>query len=146
MPRTIETCGQHDHDEYFELIQIFPLRVIRSDEELKEAIEMANGLLDKCNLGEGGREYLEALTAMIEQYEAGEVMVPEATDAQVLAHLIEAKGVKQAEVAEATGIVASTISDVLHGRRAFSRVQIGKIARFFRVSPTVFSFSEPSLS
>jgi HTH-type transcriptional regulator/antitoxin HigA len=56
--------------------------------------------------------------------------------------LIEAKKVTQTQVAKATGIVESTISEVLSGKRKLNRKQIGKLARYFRVSPEAFSFAD----
>ena len=64
----------------------------------------------------------------------------EVSDADVLEHLIEAKGVTQAEVARRAGIAISTISEVLSGKRSLNRVHIGKLAHYFSVDPGVFSF------
>ncbi len=44
----------------------------------------------------------------------------------------------QAELARATGIRESRISEVLSGKRKLTRTQISKLAAFFRVSPAVF--------
>jgi HTH-type transcriptional regulator/antitoxin HigA len=58
----------------------------------------------------------------------------------VLRHLLEARGATQAAVARENGIAESTISEVLAGKRALSRAQIGKLARYFNVGPTAFRF------
>ena len=44
------------------------------------------------------------------------------------------------KVSRATGIADSTISGVLSGRRGLNRAQIGKLARYFHVSPDAFAF------
>ena len=62
------------------------------------------------------------------------------SDAEMLRHLIEAKGVSQTEISSATGIADSTISEILKGRRSLNRSHIGKLARYFNVSPDVFAF------
>ena len=62
------------------------------------------------------------------------------SDAEMLRHLIEAKGVSQTEVADATGIAVSTISEVLQGKRTLNRGHIGKLAKYFSVPPDVFAF------
>jgi HTH-type transcriptional regulator / antitoxin HigA len=59
---------------------------------------------------------------------------------EMLGHLIEAKGVSQTEVSKATGIADSTMSEVLKGKRSLNRSLIGKLARYFSVSPDVFAF------
>jgi antitoxin component HigA of HigAB toxin-antitoxin module len=61
----------------------------------------------------------------------------------MLAHLIEAKDVTQAEVARATGIRESRISEVLSRKRKLTRTQITKLAAYFRVSPAVFLPAAP---
>jgi HTH-type transcriptional regulator/antitoxin HigA len=141
MSRMTELCG-YERDEYLELILIYPLRAIHTDEELNEAIGVVDKLLDRDDLSDGGREYLETLTQLIEIYQDSNPCIGDATNAEVLAHLLEAKGVKQADVVRATGIVASTLSDILKGKRNLTREQIGELAKYFRVSPAAFSFEK----
>lgn len=62
------------------------------------------------------------------------------SDAQLLRHLIEAKNVSQTEVSQVTGIAVSTICEVIAGKRTLSRRHLGKLARYFRVSPEAFAF------
>jgi len=62
------------------------------------------------------------------------------SDGEMLRHLIEAKGVSQTEVSRATGIANSSISEILKGKRSLNRSHIGKLARYFNVSPEVFAF------
>jgi HTH-type transcriptional regulator/antitoxin HigA len=139
MSRLSESCGEQ-HDEFLELVLIHPVRPIHTDEELCDANRMADDLLDRCELSEGAKDYLELLTHTIEKYESENVEIDDASDADVLTHLMEARGINQTTVSMKTGIVASTISDVMNGRRKFTREHIGKLAAYFRVAPTVFSF------
>ena len=67
--------------------------------------------------------------------------MPPLPDAELLRHLIDAKGVSQTEVAEGTGIADSTISEVLRGKRFLNRVHIAKLSRYFKVSADVFSLA-----
>ena len=62
------------------------------------------------------------------------------SDADMLRSLIESRRESQSEVAKATRIAESTISEVLSGKRKLNRTQIGKLARYFHVSPGVFEF------
>ena len=66
--------------------------------------------------------------------------MPPVSDAEMLRHLVEAKGITQTEVSRATGIADSTISEVLKGKRSLNRSHIGKLAKYFNVSPDVFAF------
>ena len=83
-------------------------------------------------------ELLDVLVALVEQYGSIQYPTPSNPPDRMLAHLIESKGVSQAELAAATGIPRPTISAVLAGRRAISRENISKLAEFFGVSPKVF--------
>lgn len=129
-------------DTYFELVQRFPLRPIRSDAELKRAIAMMDWLIDRKELDQSERDYLDVLTDQIQRYESEERSMPTASDAELLEHLLEAKGVTQANVASETEIAESTISEVLRGKRRLTRGQIGKLAGYFHVAPGVFEFCE----
>lgn len=127
-------------DPYFELVFRFPLRPIRSDEELDEAVRMVDSLLDRRGLAPEEEDYLDVLGDLIERYESEAHPTAPVSDAEMLRHLIEAKGVAQTELAEATGIADSTISEVLKGKRSLNRGHIGKLAKYFAVSPDVFAF------
>jgi HTH-type transcriptional regulator/antitoxin HigA len=125
---------------YFDLVTQFPLRPIHSDAELEGAVRMVDSLLDRRDLGPEEEDYLEVLADLIERYEAEAHPIAPVSDAEMLAHLIEAKGVAQTEISTATGIADSTISEILNGKRSLSRSHIGKLARYFNVSPNVFAF------
>jgi HTH-type transcriptional regulator/antitoxin HigA len=127
-------------DRYLDLVLRFPLRPIRSDKELDEAVRMVDSLLDRRDLAAEEEDYLEVLGDLVEQYETEAHPMPPVSDAAMLRHLIEAKGVSQTEISAATGIADSTISEVLKGKRSLNRSHIGKLARYFNVSPDVFVF------
>jgi len=127
-------------DRYFKLVQQFPLRPIRSDGELDEAVRVVDSLVSKPSLSQEEEDYLEVLGSLVEAYEAEVHPMPPVPDAELLRHLIEAKGVSQTEVAEGTGLADSTISEVLKGKRSLNRTHIGKLSRYFKVSPNVFGF------
>jgi HTH-type transcriptional regulator/antitoxin HigA len=127
-------------DAYLALVVQFPLRPIRSDEELEGAVRMVDSLLDRRDLAAGEEDYLEVLGDLIERYESEAHPMAPVSDAEMLRHLIEAKGVSQTEISGVTGIADSTISEVLKGKRALNRSHIGKLARYFNVSPDVFAF------
>src|SRR5262245_11489151 len=135
---TRTTAGQK-RDAYLELIFQVPLRPIRSDTELDRAIAMVDSLIDRDDLGQDEQDYLDVLSDIVERYESEEHPIAPVSDAEMLGHLIEAKGVTQADVARGTGIAESTISEVLAGKRTLSRTHISKLSRYFHVEPGVFS-------
>lgn len=130
------------HATYIELVRKFPLRPIRSKRELDKAVGVIDSLVDRASLDEGEQDYLDVLGDLVTRYETKQFPIPPANDAEMLEHLIEAKGVTQARLARETGIAELTISEVRRGKRALSRQHIGKLAHFFSVSPAVFSFDD----
>src|SRR5665213_2346724 len=131
-----------NQDVYLELVQRVPLRPIRSEDELDRAIGMVDELIDQDERGADERDYLDVLSDLIERYEAEAHPIPAASDAEILAHLIEIKGVSQAEVARETALAESTLSEVLAGKRKLNRTHIGRLARYFNVGPAAFQFTE----
>jgi HTH-type transcriptional regulator / antitoxin HigA len=127
-------------DPYLDLVHQFPLRPIRSDRELDEAVKVIDSLLSRPSLTPEEEDYLDVLGDLVKRYESDTHPIAPVSDAEMLSHLIEAKGVTQTEVSESTGIAVSTICEILTGKRSLNRSHIGKLARYFKVSPEVFAF------
>jgi HTH-type transcriptional regulator/antitoxin HigA len=132
-----KTTGKTLPDTYFELVQQFPLTHIRTAGHLKAAQEMIDRLLEQ-KLDKGGREYLDALTDLVETYEDAHEPFADASEADVLSELMRANGLSQLRLAKAVSISQSTISAVLNGTRSLTRAQIVRAAAFFHVSPAAF--------
>ena len=126
-------------DSYLELIRAFPLASIRSDAHLRAAQGVMDQLLAKGKLDRGEALYLDALSDLTVAYEDEHHAIEPASDADMLKHLLEAKGVTQTELHRATGIPKSTISEVLAGKKPFSRQMIRKLAAYFQVNVTVLA-------
>ena len=125
-------------DSYLSLIHRFPLRAIRNDRELDEAIALVNELLDRSKLDEGETDYLDVLGDLVEDYEESAHPIEPASDAAMLESLLTDRDQTQLHVAAATGIANSTLSNVLHGKRQLTRDHIRRLAKHFKVDPGVF--------
>ena len=128
-----------ERDAYLELVQVFPLASVKSDEHLEAAQEVMDRLLAKGELDDGEEMYLDALSDLVAAYEDEHHAIAPASDADMLRHLMEAKGVTQAQIRRETGIAKSTISEVLAGKKAFSRQLIRKFADYFEVDVSVLA-------
>ncbi len=142
MASDLETTRADSGDNrYWELLHHLALRPIRSDEELDRAIAAIDALIDRPELDRDEEDYLDVLSDLVAKYESEHHPIPPASDAEILRFLMtDAKEVTQARLAVDTGIPESTISEVLSGKRGLSRRNIGILARYFHVSPAVFSF------
>ena len=126
-------------DSYMELVLDFPLASIKSNAHLAEAQRVMDGLLAHEKLDEGEETYLDALSDLVGSYEDEHHAIEPASDADMLRHLMEAKGVSQMQLSRGTGLPRSSISEVLSGKKNFSRQMIRKLADFFRVDVGVLA-------
>jgi HTH-type transcriptional regulator / antitoxin HigA len=131
-------------EDYLGLIRQLPLWPIASADVHRRALALANALIEKKakngKLSRGESGYLSVLIELLENYEKTKYPRTRFNDGEMLAYLIESKAVTQAQVERDTGIAAPTLSAVIAGRRRLTRDQIGKLASYFRVEPTVFAF------
>jgi HTH-type transcriptional regulator/antitoxin HigA len=126
-------------DSYLELVMAFPLASIRSDEQLQEAQKVMDQLLARGQLDDGEEMYLDALSDLVAAYEDEHYAIESASDADMLRHLMEAKGVTQAQLSRDTATPKSTISEILAGKKPFSRRLLRKLADYFNVDVGVLA-------
>jgi HTH-type transcriptional regulator / antitoxin HigA len=122
---------------YFQWVRRFPLVRIASERDLAAALTIVDELLT-LELDAGEEAYLGALSALVHVYESEQHPIPDATPAEVLRELAEANGLTGRMVAERSGIVASTVSSLMQGKRRPTPEQMTALAALFHVSPAVF--------
>lgn len=126
-------------DEYLALVTQFPLTSVHSEEELRAAQSVMDELLSQETLSVGAELYLDALSDLVAAYEDEHHRINPASDAEMLRHLMEAKGISQAELHRSTRIPKSTISEILSGKKSFSRQLIRTLAVYFDVEKSVLA-------
>jgi HTH-type transcriptional regulator/antitoxin HigA len=125
-------------ERYFELVREFPLTSIKSDDSLKEAQAMMDKVLSRGRLNKAELEYLDALSDLVMAYESTHYVIQSPSDAAMLQHLMEAKGINQKTLHDETGISASTISELLSGKRRFAKSMVGTLSAYFNVDRKLF--------
>jgi HTH-type transcriptional regulator / antitoxin HigA len=128
-----------DHDSYLKLVISFPLKSIESDEHLEAASQVIDNLLAQDRLDHGAEIYLDALSDLVATYEEKHHAIPPASDAEMLRHLLEMKGKSQAELSRDTKLAKSSLSEILAGRKPFSRQMIRTLADYFQVDTSVLA-------
>ena len=126
-------------DSYMELVLTFPLASIKSNQHLKMAQKVMDRLLAGGDLDLGEQTYIDALSDLVAAYEDTHYPIAPASDADMLRHFMDAKGLTQAQLSRDTLIPKSTISEVLAGKKVFSRQMIRKLADYFRVDVSVLA-------
>jgi HTH-type transcriptional regulator/antitoxin HigA len=137
--KTKFSLKRKDRDSYLELVLAFALASIKSDEHLAEAQKVMDRLLAKGVLDDGEAMYLDALSDLVAAYEDAHHAMGPASDADMLRHLLAAKGVTQARLSNETGLAKSSVCEVLAGKKAFSRQMIRKLADYFKVDVGVLA-------
>jgi HTH-type transcriptional regulator/antitoxin HigA len=126
-------------DSYFKLVVECPLISIKTEHQLDAAQAMVDRLLTKGPLDHGEELYLDALSDLVAAYEDTHYALTPASDADMLRHLMDTKDVTQAELHRQTGIPKSTISEILAGKKPFSKAIIRTLATFFDVDTSVLA-------
>jgi HTH-type transcriptional regulator/antitoxin HigA len=124
---------------YLKLIRRFPLRPIRTDDDLERAIAVSlalDGRRDDLDAAE--RDYHDVLVTLIAQYEDEHYPIPDVSGPEMLRCLIENRGVTQAAVARGAGLRESALSEILAGKRPMGRKTIESLACYFKVDPGLF--------
>jgi HTH-type transcriptional regulator/antitoxin HigA len=124
-------------EEYRSLVSDFLPRPIRSEREYRRALAYIDQHIQP-KLPKAQGMFLELLATLVAQYESQMYPAPEASPADVLEHLIDERGLTNAELARATGIPRQTITNIVKGDRGISKANAIKLAKYFQVSPELF--------
>ena len=126
-------------DEYLELVKQLPLRPIRREAEYDAAAALLDTFVLRADLSDGQRDYVEALSLFIEDYDRRHNVFDTAgrTPLDMLTHLMEANDMS---VTDLGGVLGSkgVACEILHGKRSLSKSHIYKLAERFHVDPGLF--------
>jgi HTH-type transcriptional regulator/antitoxin HigA len=125
-------------DLYLDLIREFPLRPLRTDADLDDAVAMIDRLIDRGELAPEERDYLAVLSNLVEDYEDEHDPLPELSGVSALRFLIEENGLSQAQLSKETGVPETTLSEVLTGKRGISPKVRAVLAERFKTDPALF--------
>jgi HTH-type transcriptional regulator/antitoxin HigA len=128
---------------YLALVQVFPLVQIGCEADLDAAIAVIDQLTDRPVRSEAEEAYLGVLTDLVEMYENAHVAIPQRTGVDAVRFLMEANGLRQADLVLVLGR-RSLVSELLHGKRRLALSHIRKLAEFFHVSPATFIDDAPA--
>lgn len=126
-------------DHYMDLVCKFPLASIKSERQLQEAQAVLDKVLATGRLSKGQLIYVDVLSDLVMAYENSHHPMPSPSDAAILQHLMKAKAITQQELHQATKIAPSTISEILSGKRRFTKGMIGALAAYFGVDKGMFA-------
>jgi HTH-type transcriptional regulator/antitoxin HigA len=126
---------------YLELVELFPLQPITSEKDHRIALSVVEKIIifiatDK-NPDIGINNYLRTLSDIIGHYEQKKFKSSAVSGKEMLAYLMELKGLNQSDLAKELG-GQPIVSKILKGERELNLRQIKALSKKFKVSPEVF--------
>ena len=115
---------------YADLLVRYVPRVIRSERAHRRALGKIDALMAIARPSKAQQGILDLLIETVERYEEQTLPTPELSPSELLAHLIDVREITQAELAQATSICRSSVSDMLAGRRQISKANAVKLAAY----------------
>lgn len=127
-----------DKKAYGSLLEQYQPKVITSEEEYNFAIESIDKLME-CGeeLSPEENSLLELLSILVEMYEDSRFPLESASPQEVLLHLMDARGLKQADLVEVIGS-KGVVSEIVNAKRSISKAQAKALGEFFHVSAALF--------
>lgn len=142
MRSTIQTLGKmtpglDNPKTYIELLQEFPPRPIKSEEQMLAVQKMIDSLIDRAPLTTDESDYLNVLGTLVYEYERSTEPIPDIYGVELLKVLMEQEDLRQKDLVPVFK-TESIVSDVLKDRRELTKRHIQELAAFFHVSPAAF--------
>ncbi len=122
---------------YIELLQQFPPRPIKSEQEFYAVQKVIDSLLDTGEITPDVQDYINVLGILVHEYEENYVSIPDLSGIELLKALINELGLKQKDLVPIFK-TESIVSAILRGKRQFTVEHIEKLADFFHISPSAF--------
>jgi HTH-type transcriptional regulator/antitoxin HigA len=122
---------------YSNLLSQYIPQVIETEEEYDRALAIAEQLTFAKNRTPEQKALHKLLVTLIEVYETENYPMDESTPYEILQHLMEVSGTRQADL---VGVIGSSgvVSEVVNGKRSISKSQAKILGDYFKVSPSLF--------
>jgi antitoxin component HigA of HigAB toxin-antitoxin module len=123
------------NDIYLELVRAFPLKRLKTISEHAKAknvvLRLSAGHLDRAT-----RDYLEVLIDLIADYEQRSHQALDTSKisaAELIRHRMEQRGMSITALSREIGMAQSNLSDMLGGRRDWSKAAIRSLSALFNI-------------
>ena len=129
MTATIENRGRRPGIE---------VRLVRNESDRKAALRRIEELMDLKSRSARQRDELHLLSILVQHYERERFPHEPVSPLELLESLFADGGHKQIEVARGAGILPSTLSEILSGKREINARHAVKLARYFKLRGDAF--------
>ncbi|MEG3841124.1 transcriptional regulator [Microcoleus sp. herbarium14] len=126
-----------DRATYSYLLAEIAPKAIESEEEYDRLLAVAERLTFAKNSTPEERVLYKLLVTLIEVYETENYPMDKSEPHEILQHIMESSGIRQADL---IGIIGSSgvVSEVVNGKRAISKAQAKALGDYFKISPSLF--------
>jgi HTH-type transcriptional regulator / antitoxin HigA len=126
-----------DRANYSNLLAEVAPRAIETEAEYDRLLVVAERLTFAKNRTPEEKALHKLLVTLIEVYEAQNYQIDKSEPHEILQHIMEASGTRQADL---VGIIGSSgvVSEVVNGKRAISKAQAKALGDYFKMSPSLF--------
>ncbi|MBW4613141.1 MAG: transcriptional regulator [Desmonostoc vinosum HA7617-LM4] len=122
---------------YAELLAKYQPKVIKTDEDNKQAIALAEELSHKTNRTLEETALLDLLITLIEKYEDEYYPIGESTPHSMLIHLMDAQGLEPTDLVEIIGS-REVVFQIISGKQEITHEQTQALGKFFHVDASLF--------
>ncbi|QYX30018.1 helix-turn-helix domain-containing protein [Sphaerospermopsis torques-reginae] len=127
-----------DTDAYVQLLAEIVPKVIDTEEEYERFLKVAEFLTFKKNRSPEERALHKLLVKLIEDYEEENYPMDKSTPHEILQHIMESSGLRQADLVRILGFSSGVVSEMVNGKRSISKAQAKALGEYFKVSPSLF--------
>ncbi|AFZ25724.1 putative transcription regulator containing HTH domain [Cylindrospermum stagnale PCC 7417] len=126
-----------DNNAYSQLLAEIAPQVIETETEYERLLKVVKRLTFNKNRTPEERVLYKLLVKLIEDYEEENYPMDKSTPHEILQHIMESSGTRQADL---VGLIGSSgvVSEVVNGKRAISKTQAKTLGEYFKVSPSLF--------
>ncbi len=134
----VTTLPGIDQKKYSKLLAKALPKIIETDDEFDRMVKLLEEIeIPERDLSPEEEALAELLTKLIMDYDDKYYPIPDAEPHEMVQHLMEQRGMKQAELVPVLGTRAQ-VSEIVNGKRGISKAQAKKLADFFHVSVELF--------
>ncbi|MEM7592059.1 MAG: transcriptional regulator [Cyanobacteria bacterium P01_A01_bin.83] len=135
------TLNKKTYLRLLDTIQIIP-KIIETEAEYEEYLAVTESLIaKKDNRTLEETALFRLLVKLIEDYEEQVYNLNDWSNIaphEILQHLLESSGTKQADLVNVISPSKGLISSIVNGKRAISKEQAKRLGAYFKVSPSLF--------
>ena len=123
---------------YIDLLAQTMPSAIETEAEYQRLLSLTESLHFKKERTLEEKKIYKLLVTLIELYESQQYSIPKSSPQEVLQHIMDSSGLKQADLAEIMGASSGVVSEIVNGKRSISKAQAKALGSRFKVSPSLF--------